>query len=331
MKGSSLPIIKLGLIGLGQQGMSHLSNCLLMKGAKLTSAADLSARSLGVAERAGVRSLFEDYKRLLKSPNVDAVIISLPTFLHADAAIHAAENGKHILIEKPLARTVEEARNIVNAAAQNGIKLMVGYQARFSPEFRKAKTEMDSGAFGDIQIATASHVSTGPLFQRSTEGAPKPVPTWWFDKDLTGGGALMDLGCHMINIFRWFFGDHTYVQSRLGHRFNMDFEDYASCTIKFQSGTLATLNVGWFARYYHSQFSLYGTVSNTSVISKGPSVFDYAKRLLQTTKSSPRYRELEHFVGCIGSDTEPSPSGREGVEDIRLIQEAYSNTSNQHA
>jgi predicted dehydrogenase len=299
-----------------------------MKNAQLTGAADVSAKSLRAAKRAGVRNVFEDYRKLLKSPNVDAVIISLPTFLHEDAAICAAENGKHIFVEKPLARNVEEAQNIMNAVKQNGVKLMVGYQARFSPEFQKVKAEMELGAFGDIQIATASHVSTGPLFQRSSEGAPKPVPTWWFDKDLTGGGALMDLGCHMINVFRWFFGDYTHVQSHLGYRFNMDFEDYALCIIKFQSGTLATLNVGWFARYYHSQLSLYGTVSNTSVMTKPRSMFDYAKRLLQTDKSSPRYKELEHFVECISSDVEPSPSGQEGVEDIRLIQEAYRNTSN---
>jgi predicted dehydrogenase len=298
-----------------------------VKDAQLEGAADVSAKSLRAAKRAGVRSVFEDYRKLLKSSDIDAVIISLPTFLHEDAAVCAAENGKHILIEKPLARNVREAQNIVKAARQNGVGLMVGYQARFSPEFQRVKNEMASGGLGDIQMASASHVSTGPLFQRSSEGAPKPVPTWWFDRNLTGGGALMDLGCHMVNIFRWFFGDHTTVQSYLGHRFNLDLEDYALCVVKFQNGTLATLHVGWFARYYHSQINLYGTVRSASVRSKPRSMFNYAKRLFQADKSSPRFRELEHFVECIRSSAEPSPSGQEGVEDIRLIQEAYKNAS----
>jgi len=315
--------VSLGLIGLGQMGKTHLASCLHLKNARLIAVSDVSEKSLLTAKKAGVKHVFKDYNDLLKDPKIDAVIISLPTFLHAEASIKAAEHRKHILVEKPLARNVSEAERVVSAANLNGVKLMVGYPARFNPSFQKLKNEIRLGTLGDVQIATADHISTGPFFARGEKSVPKPVPSWWFDKELTGGGALIDLGCHLINLLRWYFGEHSSVQSFLGYRFNMNFEDHATCIIKFQSGTIAILNVGWFARYYMCQVKLYGTAKYTSATSQFPSLLDYAKKILKRDTSSSRYKELEYFVDCVSSDTNPSLSGQEGLEDLRLISAAY--------
>jgi len=315
--------VSLGLIGLGQIGKIHLYNCLYLKDARLIAVSDVSEKSLLTAKKAGVKLVFKNYNDLLKDPKIDAVIISLPTFLHAEAAIKAAEHGKHILVEKPLARNVREAERVVSAANLNGVKLMVGYPARFNPIFLKLKDEIELGTLGDVQIATANHISTGPFFHRSEKSIPKAVPSWWFDKKLIGGGALIDLGCHMINLLRWYFGEHSNIQSFLGHRFNMNFEDHATCFIKFQRGTIAILNVGWFARYHKVQVNLYGTVKHASVTSKFPGLLDYAKKILKRDTSSSQYKELKYFVDCVSSDTSPSLSGQEGLEDLRLISAAY--------
>jgi len=321
-----LKIVNLGLIGLGQMGKIHLHNCLRLKNARLIAVSDVSEKSLLRAKKAGVKHAFKDYNDLLNDPSINAVIISLPTFLHAEAAIKAAEHRKHILVEKPLARNTTEAKRILSAAKQNAVKLMVGYPLRFSPSFINLKNELKKGTLGDVQVAVANHISTGPFFSRAEKLIPKPVPSWWFDKKLTGGGALIDLGCHMINLLRWYFGEAGSIQSRLGHRFNMNFEDHATCILKFKNGTIATVNVGWFARYHKVSVDLYGTVKHASATSKSPSIIDYAKKIFTSDTSSSFYKELEHFVNCISSDTTPSPSGEEGLEDLRLISTAYKNT-----
>ena len=136
----------------------------------------------------------------------------------------------------------------------------------------------------------------------------------------------MDLGCHMINLLKWYFGEVISIQSRLGHRFNMDFEDHATCILKFKNGTITTLNVGWFARYHKVQVDLYGTVKHASATSKSPSITDYVKKIFRSDTSSGFYKELEYFVNCVNSDGTPSPSGEEGLEDLKLISTAYKNT-----
>ncbi|MCD6431686.1 Gfo/Idh/MocA family oxidoreductase, partial [Candidatus Bathyarchaeota archaeon] len=119
--------INLGLIGLGFIGKVHLKNCMKLKSARVVAVADVSKRALRFAQRMGVKKLFTDYHELLKQPDIDAVLISLPTFLHAPCAISAAEEGKHIFLEKPLARNTKEGKEIIAAARKHDVKLMIGY------------------------------------------------------------------------------------------------------------------------------------------------------------------------------------------------------------
>lgn len=289
---------------------------------------DVSAKSLRVAKRAGIKDAYSDYNKLLDDPRIDAVIISLPTFLHAPVAIKAAECGKHILVEKPLARHFNEGLSITSAAKRHGVKLMVGYPLRFMPQFASLKRSLESGILGGVQIVVASTVSNGPFFHRTEYGTPRPVPSWWFDKELTGGGALIDLGSHLVDLLTWFFGDVASVRSQLGYRFNMDFEDHAVCVMKFKDGVVATLNVGWFAEYHRVQVDVYGTVSHAHAGSKSPTFIDHVMKLTSRRArnvSSGFYQELEHFVTCLSNNISPNPSGEQGLQNLRIIEAAYRN------
>jgi len=320
--------VNVGIIGLGQMGKIHLNTCLQLEDANLIAVSDISKKELLKAKNAGIKHVYEQYPDLLKNPEIDAVIISLPTYLHEQAAVGAAEHGKHILLEKPLARNSSEAERIIAATKSNGVKLMIGYPLPFSKPFVDLRHEMERGTFGDVQIAIANHISTGPFLGYITEnGIPKPVPSWWFDKNLTGGGALIDLGCHMVNFLRLCFGEVKSVHSFLGYRFNMDFEDSATCVLRFQNGTIATLNVGWFSRYHKVQVELYGTTDSISVSSKSSrSWFNYLKGIFVANKSPTFFNEIKYFVDCLISDIQPVPSGEDGFEDIKIIEEAYRNT-----
>jgi UDP-N-acetylglucosamine 3-dehydrogenase len=316
------------LIGLGFIGKFHLRNCLKLESANLAAVADISNRALKLAKKMGVKQTFTDYQQLLKQPNIDAVIISLPTSLHEPCAISAAEEGKHIFLEKPLARNLEEGKKIISAAMKNNVKLMIGYPLRFSPVFCDLKRKLESGVLGDIQIAHAVDIASGPFFHRGESSVPSPVPEWWFKKELTGGGALMDLGSHMINLTRSYFGEVTNIKTRLGYRFNLDFEDHASCIVNFASGTTAIINVGWFSQKAAIGVELFGTVEHASGYIYSPNKVITAIQLLlgRTSKFLVSYmEEVSYFVRCINENSQPSPSGEDALKDLEAITQAYKN------
>lgn len=323
--------IGLGIIGLGYIGKTHLQNSFKLTNIKTLAVSDISKRALRNAKNAGIKKTYDDYEKLLDDPDIDAVVISLPTHLHLPCTKRAAEKGKHVFLEKPIARNVQEAQEIISAAQKNSVKLMIGYPLRFNSTFRALKEKIDNGTLGDVEIAYAANISSGPFFHRAQEYAPAPVPEWWFNKELTGGGALIDLGSHMINLLRWYFGEIRNIQAHLGYRFNLDFEDSATCLAKFESGTLATINVGWFSQQSHLRVELFGTVSVafSEHVSTNPLIT--AIQMLTTGRSKyfqAHFAELQYFVNCIVQDRDPSSTGEDGLKDLKAITQAYKNQIN---
>lgn len=320
--------IGLGIVGLGYIGNLHLRHSLKVPDARLVAVADMSKKALARARETGVKKLFTNYEDLLKDPEVDAVVIALPTHLHLDCALRAAEAGKHVLLEKPIAKNLEEAKQIVIAARRNSIKLMIGYPLRFNSLFRDIKEKIQSGTLGDVEVAYSTFISSGPFLHRAEGHTPIPVPEWWFHAESTGGGALIDLGSHLINLTRWYFGEVTDIKSHLRHRFNLESEDGAVCLAKFKSGALAVINVGWFSQSYKLAIEVFGSVSNAYAehTSSNP-IMTVAQALTTgTTKLHwPHLAELQHFVHCLSNDLNPSPSGEEGLKDLQAITQAYKN------
>lgn len=320
--------VKLGIVGLGYIGQLHLSHGLKLANAEVVAVADTSPKALEKAKALGVKKLFKDYADVLKDPQVDAVLISLPTHLHLKCAQQAAEAKKHIFLEKPIAVTVDEAKQVISAAERNSVKLMVGYPLRFNKQFIKVKEDMAEGLIGDVENAHATYVCSGPFFHRADGYSPVPVPDWWFNTQLTGGGVLVDLGSHMINLLRWWLGEVVDIRGQFGYRFNMDFEDSAMCLARFASGTVAVINVGWFSQEYTLRLDLLGSVRNVSVSHMPPSTISAAYQMLTRGMSSfnqPHFDELQYFVDCLLRDESPSITGLDGLRDLEAIYKAYKN------
>ncbi|MEM1582429.1 MAG: Gfo/Idh/MocA family oxidoreductase [Candidatus Bathyarchaeia archaeon] len=321
--------VNLGVIGLGFIGKVHLRNCLNLKSVRVIAAADASKKALNYAREFGIKQLFTDYRELLKLKNLDAVIISLPTHLHKECAISAMEEKKHVFLEKPLARNPEEGREIVSAANKNDVKFMVGYPSRFVPDFVSLKREMESGVLGDVQLAYAVNIAAGPFFHRAESTIPYPVPEWWLNKELTGGGALVDLGCHIINLLRWYFGEVSDIKTRLAYRFNFDFEDYATCIVDFECGASAVVNVGWFSQTTALGVELFGTMSHARAYHfSSNKVITAIKLILGKTPKFfiPYLKELSYFIDCInGYSNEDRLSGEDALKDLEVISKAYKN------
>lgn len=311
--------------------MLHLRHCLKLPNANVVAVADTSKKSLKKAADVGITKLYINYEEILRNPEIDAVIISLPTHLHLESAKKSAEAKKHIFLEKPIARNVKEAREIVSAARRNSVKLMIGYPLRFNTAFKKVKKKIENGLLGDVELAHATYVGAGPFFHRAEGTTPVPVPEWWFNKKLTGGGALMDVGCHLINLLRWYFGEIIQIRSHLRHRFNMDFEDSATCLAKFESGTLAIITAAWFSQDFQLEVNLLGSVKCETVRIIPSSSFPDIIRMLIGGASKlhqPIYAELEYFLNCIINDHLPLPSGEDGLKDLEAIAKAYKNQIN---
>ncbi len=321
--------INLGIIGFGNEGKLLLHNARRMKEARIVAVADLSEKARSKAKNCGVQKVYQKYEDLLRDDNIDGVIISLPNFLHEEAAVKSAEFGKHILLEKPFARTVEEGEKILSAVKKNSVKLMIGYNMRFDPVLSRIHDQVADGFFGEVQLAEATNISGGPFSPRNDNVGPVKVPSWWLNKELVGGGALLDLGSHLIDLLTWYFGEVSFANCYLKYMFRTDLDDAATCILKFKNGPIATVEVGWFSKGYIQSLEICGTAKNmlvhlapestSSIIWKG------IARKIGWNRDDSYYLELQHFVSCLQTDQQPHPSGEEGLKSLQVISSAYTN------
>jgi len=337
-------MLNVGVIGLGQMGRLHLYDCFHLDGVKVVAAADRSKRFLSKAGALGVKNLYSDYHAMLNDPrNLDAVVISLPNFLHYDAVRLALESGLDVFVEKPLARTVEECRGILHSVEKSGRKLMVGHCMRFLDAIEKMKNLVDEGHIGSLEAVTAEQILNGPF---SHGAVPTPVPEWWFDPEKTGGGVLLDLGCHMIDLFRFFAGEADVVFSHLAHKMNLAMEDGAIVILRSKnSDTKAIINVGWYQKSifpsYNFRFIVHGNAGFISTDQFTPrniyshAIKEGAKNLLRkiagrkikpltyTYYYEQYFKELALFFDCVKRDLEPPVTAVDGLRTVEIVHKAY--------
>ena len=193
-----------------------------------------------------------DWRKLVRRTDLDAIIVSTPPSLHCEMTIEALRNGKHVLCEKPLARTPVECRAMNQEADQHGLCLATGFNYRFYPSMLKARELLDSGLIGDL-----NHI-------RSYAGysAKDHNPAWVHDTQMMGGGALRDNGIHLIDLTRFFLGEVVEVKGMASPSV-WDFEgceDNGFALLKNSKGVVASLQASWTEwRGYRFLIELYGT------------------------------------------------------------------------
>ena len=186
-------------------------------------------------------SFYSEVSKMLTDTDVDALFITSPIQTHALVILAALQSSPSVALfsEKPLAMNGTEASEIANKVATNGAINMVGFHKRFSPVFRDAKRLIDSGVIGKIQFLK-SYSYSADVFRRG-EG-------WRFRKE--GGGALLDLGPHILDLILWFFGDPERVTAFERSLYSSEVEDYVHVTLRFPSGLIGSLDISWSARGY---------------------------------------------------------------------------------
>jgi predicted dehydrogenase len=242
---------RLGLIGCGGIGQLRAAAIKRLSTHQLVAVSDVDqdrARTVSAKHGGAVEP---DWRRLVEREDLDAVVVSTPPHLHASMCIAALESGKHVLCEKPLARTPEECRAILQAAAQNDRFIATGFNYRFYPSIRKARALFDAGVIGELD-----HI-------RSYAGysAKDHNHAWLHDADVMGGGALRDNGIHLIDLTHHFLGDVAQVKGfTLGDVWGFNgCEDNGFALLRNRAGKVASLQASWTEwRGYRFLIEIYG-------------------------------------------------------------------------
>lgn len=323
------PEIGVCLIGAGRAGMIHARNFIAnVPYAKITAVADPFTETREAAMRElGVTAGYEDYREALKDPQVDAVIIATPTKYHRDACVAAAEAGKDVLCEKPMAMTVEECDEMIQACKSHGVKLQVAFMRRFDASFRAAKARIDAGEIGDVV-----------LVRSNTRGPNKPKP-WMYDISKSNG-PLAEVCSHDIDTLRWFTGSEYKRIYAVGGNYRCpdavadfpDFYDNVMMSCEFTNGMQGQIDGAQYVKYgYDARVEILGTdglitLGSTyadSVVVFKPNKTAEATHVTgwQSLFSQAYLEEDRHFIDCILNDRTPSVTGHDGKMAVKVVIE----------
>ncbi|HPT79227.1 MAG TPA: Gfo/Idh/MocA family oxidoreductase [Candidatus Atribacteria bacterium] len=332
--------IRIGIIGAGNIAQNaHIPAYLKMPDAELTAVCDLKeSRAREVAEKYGIKHVAADIDELVSLKDVDAVSICTWNNAHARAAIAAARAGKHVLCEKPMAMTVQEAEAMKKAADESGITFMMGFVNRFRADSKAIKEIQESGKLGEIYYA-----KTGWFRRRGT-------PLGWFtDVSKSGGGPVIDIGVHVIDLTWYFMGKPKPVSVSASAYYkigdyktkgvgrwvafdtdNLVFntEDSASGFIRFENGASMTFDVSWAIN--GKETGIYSNIYGTKAgISLDPLALygEEADYLVDSTpvvgKENSFENQIRHFLDCIKEGKEPISSADDGLQIQKILNGIY--------
>jgi UDP-N-acetylglucosamine 3-dehydrogenase len=306
---------KVGVVGVGSMGRNHAR--VLSEMGALAGIADPDAKARGeVAARFGVRG-YADYHEMIQ--HVDALVVATPTNLHKEAVVAAAESGKHVLCEKPVASSVEDGRAMLKSVEKAGTVLAIGMIERHNPVVAFAKDALARGRFGELVSLSARRVSSMP-------GRIRDV------------GCVLDLGIHDIDVMRYLVGSPVKSVYALGGRHGTTpFEDNADVLIEFADGKTGISQTNWLTPMKVRKLSLTCmrnfveldymaqsvTISSSQFMSidrddlfHAPLEFDI--RNISLKKTEPLKNELADFLNAIKGIGGPLVSGAEGLESMRV-------------
>lgn len=244
-----------------------------------------ATKAKAFAEKYHIAAWYDDLDKIIRDSGCEVVDICLPNYLHAEATLKAAAAGKHVIIEKPLSVTLEEADSMIEACNKSGVKLMYAEELCFAPKYERVRQMVREGAIGSIYMLKQSEKHSGPHGD------------WFYDVDLAGGGVLMDMGCHGIAWFRWMLNNakvnSVYASmSTVLHGGRTRGEDNSVLIIEFDNGVTGVVENSW-AKHggMDDKSEVYGTdgvvyadlFMGNSAISYSKSGYGYAMEKADTT------------------------------------------------
>ncbi len=308
--------LRIGLVGCGGIGAVHLRSWAKVPGAVVAAACDADRSR---AEASGAAA-YTDFAEMLAGQELDAVDICTPPHLHAEIARAAAARGLAILCEKPLARTPEEARGVVDAAEAAGVTLMTAFCHRFHPPVEVVRGLIDSGRLGRVL-----------MFRNRFGTRFAGVEDRWFSQgEIAGGGTLMDTSVHSVDLFRHLVGEVAAVSGAVATYSPAirGVEDSAAMVLTAESGAIGVIEASWMTPWSANIVEVYGEL--------GAAVIDYdtgaTRYRLQgdTDWATPEVpagdrfeRELHHFAAVLRGEEPLRVTGRDGLRAVEVIHQVY--------
>ena len=280
------------------------------------------ARADALAKEFGARHPYSDWRALLGDAEVDAVHIATRVYLHAEQVIAAAEAGKHVLCDKPMALSTVECRRMIDACRANGVHLQVCFLMRFGSVYQRLRKEIADGRFGTILEARATIFKWLPL----GDGSWRVIP------EQGGGGPLMDLGAHTIDLLTFLLGPMERVSALTANRItSWRVEDTVSVLMRARSGAHALVGHSFRAKGGDQTLEINGTEASALVSSPPPGGEKPSLRIADAegVKVEPvpfeNYYQLqvEHFADSLAGKATPLATGEDGLHNLAVIEAAY--------
>ena len=331
--------LRVGVIGLGM-GRHHIAGYQTHPQATVVAVADLDeVRLKEIADKYGVVRRYLSGEEMLQRENLDVVSVAAPNKYHAPLTVAALEAGCHVLCEKPMAMNAQEARHMLAAAEKAGKRLMINFSYRFTDQSIALKQQVDAGVLGEV------------YFARTTWHRRRGIPRlggWFGQKAISGGGPLIDLGVHRLDLALWLMGypkpvwvmGSTYnpIASALAAEQGMtyDVEDLAVGMIKFENGATLEIEASWAANVQEKEWMetrLFGTQGGLVQRNVEETYKFEAELYLEQNgahfdikfhhTSKPAKSAMHHLVECILSDSPHTATGEEGLLVMEILDAIY--------
>lgn len=326
-------MIKVALVGIGAMGRGHYDNYIRLMDegfpVKLVAICDIDPDRLKGKGPGGIINtgivpidadrfaFYTDYDTMLASEQLDYVDIALPTYLHAEASLKALDKGLHVLCEKPMARTVDECRMIIEASRRNDRKLMIGQCLRFWPEYEYLKACVDDGRYGEVM--------SGYFFRGG--GTPRWSFENWLLNKAKSGGCLLDQHIHDVDTINWLFGMPEAVSTLARVVVPGSGYDAVSTNYRYPDGKVINAQDDWtlngefgFTMQFRVNFEtgnlLYGSDGLKAYPNEGTAFVP------ELSKNQGYYYEIRYFINAIIHDTAIVTAAPESTMDTIRIAEA---------
>lgn len=343
---------KIGVIGAGAiAAQVHIPAWQALSDTEIVGVVDAKLeRAQEVAKKHGIANAFSDYRELLKVPGLDAVSVCSPNAFHAEQSIAALEAGINVLCEKPMAIKLADAEAMVAAAKRTGKLLMIGMTNRFRPDTEALRQYVADGLLGDVY-----YMKAGWLRRSGIPG----YGSWFTNKDLAGGGCLLDIGVHFLDLALWVagfpkpvsvtgttfmefgnrgkalggWGADIYHQGK--QRFDVD--DLATAFIRLDNGAVLTLEVSWAAYvgdHGENYLKFLGTEGGAELSSRFGDNFpmryyseknghQYDSTIYVSPSKTPHWTEIAHFLNCVKGLEQPKVPLAESLIVAKVLDGIY--------
>ncbi len=318
------------VLGAGVIGQVHARNISMLENCRLIAVADqVRERAELVGKQFGAKA-YTSIDEVVKDPEVEAVVVATPSYLHAPQTLYALQHGKHVLVEKPMATTLRGARLISKTAEDMGLRLGVVFQERYLEAARRLKELVSNGGLGKVYLIEAELKwwRGEAEYYRSDEVARSWRGYW----ETEGGGVLMNQAIHTLDLVLWLGGDVEEVSGFISNAAHpsIEVEDVAAAAIRFRSGALGTISATVNMRPTNRQYRkirVFGTKGSAEIHDLSLRVWTDEGEA-QVDGSGIAFGDLHRalladFAECVKSGREFPVSGGEGIKSIELIKAIY--------